>query len=290
MVWQDYARHHREPPRWKPSRYNSFTVKESPAAAVRIPPNAKPAIACAPNDDRSECYALGEIWRSVGGQRSATIWAAHSGTQYCSWPKVTCGRDRRVHKLDLRLAGLVGPIPEALWALTSLRSLDLSDNGLTATLSPALGQLTELEQLDMSSNQLTGTIPNRALAKLSGLLSLKLADNALEGYLPPLLGDAANLTHIDLTHNKLSGRLPGAWGKLGALQTLKAEQNRLTGTLPAALLHGLGSLLFLGLSNNYISGAVPSSLGDMWQLQARAPPPLIKPTRAPRGPPSRELT
>ena len=78
---------------------------------------------------------------------------------------------------------LTGNIPPELGNLAQLGRLDLGGNQLTGPIPPELGNLTNLETFSVYNNKLTGTVPSE-LGNLGKLISLGLSGNQLEGVIP----------------------------------------------------------------------------------------------------------
>ena len=101
------------------------------------------------------------------------------------------------------------------------------------------------------------------------VIELDLSGNILIGELPPELGSLSNLITLGLQENALSGEIPAELGSLSNLIDLRLENNALSGEIPAELgnlsYDNNGSLSTLYLSDNELSGCVPSSLEDqLW--------------------------
>lgn len=196
-------------------------------------------------------------------------------------------------------AGLTGPIPAELGALSRLRVLDLGENSLTGSIPPGLGNLESLEVLELGWNNLTGSIPpeigglahlevmslcqNRRrdgetwvggltgsipaeLGELGSLETLNLYYNRLTGSVPPALGDLQSLQVLDLGVNQLTGSIPAELGDLEDLEVLYLHGNQLTGPIPAELA-GPQNLRVLYLNANQLTGSIPAELGDLQELR-----------------------
>lgn len=136
----------------------------------------------------------------------------------------------------------------------------------TGTIPSALGLSSTLKKLILVDSLLTGTIP-----VLPNLVLLKLDDNLLNGTIPCMAG----LTLLTVSRNRLTGTVPGCLSKLevfagvqnffSGLQVLPdarhlvLQNNRFT-TFPFALSQ-MKSLQSLRLDNNDISGTLPSFIG-----------------------------
>jgi len=103
-------------------------------------------------------------------------------------------------------------LPEAIAALTQLQSLYLFNNQLTE-LPEAIAALTQLQTLDLSNNKLT-KLPE-AIASLTQLQELKLYNNQLT-VLPEAISNLSHLKIFDLAGNNLR-KLP----KIFELKELK---------------------------------------------------------------------
>ena len=69
-----------------------------------------------------------------------------------------------------------------------------------------------------------------SFAHAQGLAVLRLNGNSFSGQLPEL---PASTQEVRLQRNELRGEIPRTWGFLEHLHTLKAEENKLTGSIPA---------------------------------------------------------
>ena len=176
------------------------------------------------------------------------------------------GRLVKLESLGWSGSGLTGPIPPELGNLTKLERLDLRSNAMIGVIPPELGNLTGLHSLDLSRNQLTGPIPPE-LAGLSALATLRLDENRLSGEIPAELGELTELTWLDLAENELTGPLPPELGDLARLDRLHVNGNSLDGVFPEAFSR-LGQLVLLNVDGNPgLSGAVPSSLSGLQNLE-----------------------
>ena len=198
---------------------------------------------------------------------------------------------------------LSGPIPSSLGDLANLVYLDLSDNQLSSSIPSSLGGLAHLEQLGLGDNQLSGSIP-ASLGDLASLQYLVLNNNQLSGSIPASLcrfkdwinpqqggvnlsgcaGDndedrAALVEFYNATNgpnwatntNWSSGAPLDQWYGVvtdgqGRVVSLSLTQNQLSGSIPSSL-GRLANLEILDLWGNELSGAIPSFLGSLANLQ-----------------------
>ena len=176
------------------------------------------------------------------------------------------GRLMNLEELDLGWNDLTGPIPPELGNLAKLLILRLEANRLSGSIPAEIGNISSLTDLLLAKNDLTGPVPS-TIGDLSSLKQLVLSRNELTGALPLELGRLADLWNLDLEYNRLSGTLPPELGSLAELEHLILNFNALTGSLPAEL-SGLASLRRMGLTDNTgMSGALPSSLTALDQLE-----------------------
>ncbi|KAL3755452.1 hypothetical protein ACJRO7_002498 [Eucalyptus globulus] len=204
--------------------------------------------------------------------------------------------------LDLSHNHIIGPLPEWSANLT-FSNLDLSSNQITGPLPEWSANLT-FSNLDLSCNQITGPLPewlanftiqgfNLSCNKIIGPLPqwsanltfswLDLSYNQITGPFPNM---SIKCTYLDLSNNLISGSLPIDIGIMYQVSTLYLNDNLIDGTLPSSLCdmelfdlnlannslfgsipnYWKGSLTFLTLSFNKLSGVIPSSLGSLLHL------------------------
>ncbi|CAN6182112.1 unnamed protein product [Urochloa humidicola] len=192
--------------------------------------------------------------------------------------------------LNLSSNMLSGMIPASLCRLQNLQLLVLSGNALTGKIPPCIGNATSLGELDLSGNMLSGEIPSN-IGGHGRLNYLSLQRNVLSGAIPPSLGQCGSLLLLDLSSNRLSGaipedvagiakitlnvsrnqlggELPGGLGNMLQVQKIDLSWNNFSGEISAAGLEGCVELTLLDLSRNSLSGALPSSLGGLKNLES----------------------
>ena len=174
-----------------------------------------------------------------------------------------------LHVMGNRFAG--GAVPEDILSLVNLEVLYMSNNGLNGSIDPTLGQkLQNLVYLQCYNCGLKGPLPTW-FANLPRLEYLRLDQNSLTGPIPPELAAASLLEHLDLSNQisrggvGLIGPLPSFAG-MGRLTELYLDNNAITGIIPTDFLidAGGGNLeVKVDLSQNHISGGIPSELGRL---------------------------
>ncbi|MCO5549880.1 hypothetical protein L7F22_003354 [Adiantum nelumboides] len=191
--------------------------------------------------------------------------------------------------LTLSSNRLTGHIPPELGLMTRINYLHLGNNSLSGIIPPTLGNCRYLVWLDLSSNELEGVIP-RELTKQAGKVIKGNLTSALRlGYFKHLYGDActqyglgcliimrgvrpsrlSRISHFQRCSNtRFYSNIspyyipnpPGSSG--GSLTFLDVGHNKLTGTIP----EDYGSQTYtqvLSVSHNNLTGTIPSSLGSL---------------------------
>ncbi|KAI3856797.1 hypothetical protein MKW92_044760 [Papaver armeniacum] len=145
----------------------------------------------------------------------------------------------KLDKLGLRSCNLRGLIPAFICDLTRLSTLDLS-----------------------LKNQLQMTLPHFHFMKSEWETSLNLSYNNFHGPLPL---PPQRATFVDLSHNYFSGDISIEVGKLlSTVAYVSLSSNALSGSIPYSLCPKVNMFDFgltsLDLSNNNLSGVIPSSI------------------------------
>ena len=231
------------------------------------------------------------------GQLNSLQYLGLSGNELMGPIPETLGQLDSLLWLVLSDNQLTGPIPEALGQLDKLEHLFLNDNQLTGPIPETLGQLDSLISLFLAENGLTGPIP-KTLGQLDNLWGLNLSGNQLTGAIPETLGQLDNLQYLDLSGNNLTGCIPLALqaipnndlDDLGLAFCLLDDRAPLaafyeaTGgdhwtdntnwlsEVPLNEWYGVttddkGRVTALDLSHNELTGPIPSSLGQLYNLQ-----------------------
>lgn len=187
---------------------------------------------------------------------SAVRWL--SGVSECEWGGVSCQTNTDiVTALDLSGQGLVGPFPEGMRYLSTLKALTISYNRLSGELSDAV--LPFLTSLRLDHNEFSGSIPT-AIGLATNLNRLSLHNNHLKGSIPEELYSLSSLRHLDLANNTLTGTMSETIGQLELLTTLRLQHNSLSGEVPFSNLLNATSLEVLALHGNEFSGSVPEAM------------------------------
>jgi len=182
----------------------------------------------------------------------------------------------------LYMAGceLSGPFPESVFVLTRLMHLDVAYNFLSGAIPDSFSALQDLTTLGLNHNFFNGQIPS-SIGSLQSLTNVQMQFNALSGTLPPELGEMFSLTFLTL-HNQIQGvgdaQVGGISGPLLDFESqqflfhLDLSNNRLSGSVPssllASLLPGFGYSTLIDLRSNRLRGEVPASLARFENILA----------------------
>ncbi|KAL6195529.1 hypothetical protein ACLB2K_031148 [Fragaria x ananassa] len=158
-----------------------------------------------------------------------------------------------------------GNIPASVGRLTSLTLLNVSYSSISGEIPTEIGQLENLQELSIAGNDLSGHIPNsRNLKKFN---NIDLSGNHFVGQIPSSFSNFQNLRSMDLSNNELNGTISGETLNLPSLTTiLNLSQNFLSGPLPSEL-GSLERVVTIDLSDNALSGDIPGSIGKCKSLE-----------------------
>ncbi|KAF7849857.1 hypothetical protein BT93_L0207 [Corymbia citriodora subsp. variegata] len=140
-------------------------------------------------------------------------------------------------------------------------SVICSNRSFNGTIPIEIGRLRHLKELILEFNQFEGSIPP-ILAQCQNLEAMSLAMNRLTGGIPGEFGAFPKLQQLDLSSNDFRGRIPSSLGNISTLQVIILGNATLTGSIPSALFNR--SLTWVNLTENYLSGSLPSDLCYRW--------------------------
>ncbi|OWM82334.1 hypothetical protein CDL15_Pgr001908 [Punica granatum] len=175
--------------------------------------------------------------------------------------------------LQLGLNNLSGHIPPSLYNISSIQTFALAENNLSGSLPSYLFlAFPELEGLYLGGNKFSGLVPS-SIANASRAVMIFFAKNALVGPVPSDLGGLTNLQRFNLEENNL-GTEEGddlsfltSLTNCSKLQELSVDNNRLKGVLPDSVANLSSTLRAFTVYRNFISGSIPSGIGNLVNLQ-----------------------
>ncbi|KAM5551031.1 hypothetical protein ABKV19_027410 [Rosa sericea] len=194
-------------------------------------------------------------------------------------------------ELFLGQNNLVGTVPEVLGRLRSLSLFAIGLNNLSGLIPPSLFNISSMNGISLTGNMFKGSIPPGIGLNMPNLQRLFLSGNEFSGEIPASLSNASQLHSLDFGHNNFVGQLPASFGNFPNLQQLNIEINNLGSNSSndlgfISLLTNCSNLEMFSLSYNnfggvlpnsvanfstqltelYLGGRIPSSLGNLTQL------------------------
>ncbi|XP_058212383.1 probable LRR receptor-like serine/threonine-protein kinase At3g47570 [Rhododendron vialii] len=200
---------------------------------------------------------------------------------------------------DFNAAGnpLEGSLPDALGQLKNLRALWLGSSQISGTISPSLYNLSLLESLSVAYNRLQGSLPPTFGFMFSHLQILQLNRNQFNGPLPLSISNSSKLLQLILGFNNFNGKVTNDFGSLKNLSAITLDMNNFEakgsdglaflssltncsnlrvismgecqfgGVLPNYVGNLSLSLFWLVLGGNKLHGSIPSTIGNLVNLQ-----------------------
>jgi Leucine-rich repeat (LRR) protein len=244
--------------------------------------------------DLSSCQLSGSVPAKIGNLTSLKYLLLRDNHLTGEIPQAM-HRLCSLNHIDLSMNNLVRDIvvveKNIFHCMKQLRTLDVHSNNLTGSLSGWFEDLTSVTYLDISKNFFSRQVPEN-LSKLSNLTHLDLSSNALEGALSEIHFDKlSRLDFLNLGSNNLKVAIEPKWMPRFQLKGLGLHACRLgptslpgcehkpkfemvclgspeiMSTLPDWLWNFSSSITILDLSNNSITGPLPSSLEQMKMLR-----------------------
>ncbi|ESQ48682.1 hypothetical protein EUTSA_v10019932mg [Eutrema salsugineum] len=200
-------------------------------------------------------------------------------------PDGVCVDGGNLETLILNNNLLTGSIPESISKCTNMLWISLSSNLLTGKIPVGIGNLEKLAILQLGNNSLTGNVPPE-LGNCKSLIWLDLNSNNLTGNLPAELASQTGLVmpgsvsgkQFAFVRNEGGTDCRGAGG-LVEFEGIRAERlehfprfhscpaTRIYSGMTMYTFSGNGSIIYLDLSYNAVSGSIPPSYGEMNYLQ-----------------------
>ncbi|GLU24084.1 hypothetical protein SLE2022_400490 [Rubroshorea leprosula] len=232
-------------------------------------------------------------FNSLIGSIPSEIWTLPNLSDLVMWannltgeiPEDICSNGRNLETLILNNNLISGTIPESIGNCTNMMWVSLSSNRLTGQIPVGFGNLHKLAILQLGNNSLTGQIPPE-LGNCQSLIWLDLNSNVLSGNLPPELANQTGLVVAGVVSGKQFAfvRNEGGTACRGAGGLLEFEGMRPERLESLPMVHSCsstrvysgwtvytfssgGSMIYLDLSYNSLSGTIPEKFGTMSYLQ-----------------------
>ncbi|XP_062194597.1 brassinosteroid LRR receptor kinase BRL1 [Phragmites australis] len=200
-------------------------------------------------------------------------------------PDMLCSNSTTLETLVISYNSFTGGIPPSITKCVNLIWVSLSGNRLTGSMPRGFGKLQKLAILQLNKNQLSGHVPAE-LGSCNNLIWLDLNSNNFTGTIPPELAGQAGLVpggivsgkQFAFLRNEAGNICPGA-GVLFEFFGIRPERlaafpavhlcpsTRIYTGTTVYTFSSNGSMIFLDLSYNGLTGAIPASLGNMMYLQ-----------------------
>ncbi|CAH8345552.1 unnamed protein product [Eruca vesicaria subsp. sativa] len=203
--------------------------------------------------DLANCSLRGSVPRELGKLKNLEVLFLQINELTGSIPR-ELGNMTRLKTLDLSNNFLEGEIPIELSGLQNLQVFNLFLNRLHGEIHEFVAHLPDLEVLKLWHNNFTGKIPKK-LGANGKLVEIDLSTNKLTGLIPQTLCFGRKLKILILFNNFLFGSLPQDLGQCDLLWKFRLGQNFLTGKLPKGLVY-LPHLWLLELQNNFLTGEI----------------------------------
>jgi Leucine-rich repeat (LRR) protein len=200
-------------------------------------------------------------------------------------PDMLCSNGTTLETLVISYNNFTGGIPASIFRCVNLIWVSLSGNRLTGSVPRGFSKLQKLAILQLNKNQLSGPVPAE-LGSCNNLIWLDLNSNSFTGTIPPELASQTGLIpggivsgkQFAFLRNEAGNICPGAgvlfefFGirpeRLAAFPTVHlCPSTRIyTGTTVYSFDKN-GSMIFLDISYNRLTGAIPAGLGNMMYLE-----------------------
>ncbi|KAJ9671369.1 hypothetical protein PVL29_025188 [Vitis rotundifolia] len=162
-------------------------------------------------------------------------------------------------RLLLTANNFTGTIPETFGNLKNLTDVRLDGNTFSGKIPDFIGNWTQLGRLDMQGTSMDGPIPS-TISLLTNLTQLRISDLNGSSMAFPNLQNLTNMQELVLRNCSITDSIPDYIGGMASLKTLDLSFNRLSGQVSDTW--SLSKLEYLFLTNNSLSGTLPSWISD----------------------------
>ena len=218
-------------------------------------------------------HLTGSLPRSFGNLSSLVSLSLRENNLEGSIP-IEFERLSRLAYLDLSFNNLSGMVPEELYNISSLSTVAMVSNNLSGRLPLDLGlTLPNLQTLYLGLNRFLGPVP-ASIVNSSGLEYLDLASNSFSGPVPKNLGSLRYLQILNFGFNKIGDKNNNDLTFLTSLtnctdlKEIGLYKSNLGGLLPNSIANLSTNLYYLVMWGNYITGTIPTKIGNLKSSQA----------------------
>ncbi|XP_057485973.1 receptor-like protein kinase BRI1-like 3 [Actinidia eriantha] len=232
-------------------------------------------------------------FNNLVGEIPSQIWKLPNLSDMVMWannltgeiPEGICINGGNLQTLILNNNLITGTLPVSIATCTNLIWVSLSSNRLTGEIPLGIGNLVNLAILQLGNNLLTGEIPT-GLGDCRSLIWLDLNSNNLTGPIPQELANNSGLVvagivsgkQFEFVRNEGGTACRGAGG-LVEFKGIRAERlenfpmvhscprTRIYSGVTVYTFKSNGSMIYLDLSYNSLSGTIPENFGSMSFLQ-----------------------
>ncbi|CAL8139007.1 unnamed protein product [Prunus armeniaca] len=247
--------------------------------------------------DLSNNSLSGMLPQCLGNSSALEILMMNDNSFHGNIPQM-CPDENSLKMVDLSYNQLQGKVPRSMANCTKLEFLNLGNNHMRDIFPSWLGALPALQFLSLRSNGFHGMIGKYATNHdFPKLCIIDLSDNGFSGVLPSnYLENWNSMKFVNANEETYFEVLSMSDGLLGELKyvyfykysiTIFAKgvelkykktpyplrlidfsSNRFEGEIPAGVIGNLRGLILLNLSNNTLTGLIPSSLWNLTALES----------------------
>ncbi|OAY51302.1 receptor-like protein kinase BRI1-like 3 [Manihot esculenta] len=232
-------------------------------------------------------------FNNLNGPIPSDVWTLPNLVDLVIWannltgeiPEGICENGGNLESLILNNNHLTGSIPKSIGSCTNMIWISLSSNKLIGEIPPSIGNLVNLAILQMGNNSLSGQIPLE-LGKCLNLIWLDLNSNNITGSIPPELSAQSGLIIPGIVSGKqfafvrneggTSCRGAGGLVEFEGIRAERLENLPMVHSCPTTRIYSgttvytfssNGSMIYLDLAYNSLSGTIPENFGLMSYLQ-----------------------
>jgi hypothetical protein len=159
-----------------------------------------------------------------------------------------------------------GSLPAVWSAWGHVKKVDVNYNQLNGSLPPAYSNWTTIRSLEVRNNSLSGALPS-SYAAWKGISFFYVGNNAITGQLPSAYSAWTLIDVFSTEYNSMSGTLPTEYSSWGpSITRIYAGFNQYTGSIPPSWGSTMTNMYTFIVSNNLLSGVIPSSLASWTKL------------------------